>query len=106
MRLQRPGSRTTPSAPYCREAKDDLRHRWWRCPAFEHIRDRDSALDDLVAECPPPDCLLPHGICPALGADTEGPLWADFPDQRPAEVSVYVGLAWAERLGAYAAEHL
>eukprot|EP00974_Lingulodinium_polyedra_P083615 8095757-Lingulodinium_polyedra.AAC.1 len=41
--------------PYCREASDNLRHRWWRCPVFEHICDRDPELDELVRECPPPD---------------------------------------------------
>eukprot|EP00974_Lingulodinium_polyedra_P087297 8462133-Lingulodinium_polyedra.AAC.1 len=41
--------------PHRREASDNLRHRWWRCPAFEHIRDCDPELDELVCECPPLD---------------------------------------------------
>eukprot|EP00974_Lingulodinium_polyedra_P122512 11183122-Lingulodinium_polyedra.AAC.1 len=41
--------------PFCREASDKLRHRWWQCPDFEHIRGQDPELDDLCRECPPPD---------------------------------------------------
>eukprot|EP00974_Lingulodinium_polyedra_P059375 5718204-Lingulodinium_polyedra.AAC.1 len=33
--------------PYRREARDNLRHRWWHCPAFEHNHGRDPELDEL-----------------------------------------------------------
>eukprot|EP00974_Lingulodinium_polyedra_P104286 10093925-Lingulodinium_polyedra.AAC.1 len=43
--------------PYCKDAKDTLRHRWRGYPACEHIRDRDPALDPCVRERLPPECL-------------------------------------------------
>eukprot|EP00974_Lingulodinium_polyedra_P079350 7685552-Lingulodinium_polyedra.AAC.1 len=33
--------------PFCRDAKDTLRHRWRECAAFEHIRDRVPDLDSF-----------------------------------------------------------
>eukprot|EP00974_Lingulodinium_polyedra_P087189 8453025-Lingulodinium_polyedra.AAC.1 len=45
--LAKTGLADDATCPYCHEAKDDLRHRWWQRPAFEHIRDRDNELDDL-----------------------------------------------------------
>eukprot|EP00974_Lingulodinium_polyedra_P114604 11096198-Lingulodinium_polyedra.AAC.1 len=74
--LARAGLADDAICPFCREAKDGFRHRWWQFPVFEHIHDRDGEFDVFVSECPPPDCLLLHGVCPAFGAGVEGPLWA------------------------------
>eukprot|EP00974_Lingulodinium_polyedra_P117821 11164781-Lingulodinium_polyedra.AAC.1 len=57
--------------PYCRGVKDTLCLRWWECPVFEHVRDCDPELDAFVRQCEPPDCLMLHGVCLALGADAE-----------------------------------
>ena len=33
--------------PRCKEESEDVMHRWWKCPAFNDIRDRTGAIGIL-----------------------------------------------------------
>ena len=73
--MHKAGFRTSPSCPWCGAGCEDLKHLWWECPAFEHLRVR--ARDLLKGRSPEclPSCIALHGIPVGPAADLLGRLW-------------------------------